>query len=395
MSQTTGVAPAVADAGTPTSDPMDSFDINTDDMTGSEVEFPQHLVLGEEQPPEAAEAPPETEAEKATRERDEKGKFVKKAEPKTDEQKEPEETAQQEEPKPEARSPLKYRALGENHEAEGFEYNPEDGSVVVKPDAVGVLRDAMNARHVLAEGRDINEKLRGELATLQGQLADRQRVTTEAEARAKAFTDHMERLLVQADETQAIEEFFRLRSEWPVLKAQADAEHWKQRAASGKPAAPEKAEVPKEQQEPASPLPTREIATQTTQEYVQQIKLDHAFKDLTPENWKQLDARYERMPYAFLRPATAEEAQQYGVAQGQIVFDSDAFQADVTEYVTGLRQSRETVKDTAKLAVDNARRTTKSVDAPPTPAKGTAPAKERRGIRSEQDFDDWLDSNEI
>lgn len=405
MSDTATVAPATAAVGT--TDPMDDFEMD-DVISPESFSIPEHMMLGnaDKKPAEdepAAEAEAVTEAPKAEAEptlpegytKDARGRvhrpdgtLASKDEVAAFAQK-PAETT--EPAKPEK---FRYRYNGENHEMEGFDYDPTTGAVTVKPEHVGLLRDAMNARHVLADGRDINEGLRAQVAELQGQLTERQQVETVEQAQVRTLLDHYGKALEEPDDIAAGEAFFMLRAQYPVLMANAKARHYQQQLESAR-QAPKQAPQKEPENTPASVLPAREIAVKHTQEYVQQLKLDHAYRDLKAEDWKQLDARYERTPYAFLRPATAEEAQQYGYAEGEIVFDTDAFSADVTEYVSTLRSGRETAESRAKLAADNARRTQPSVTTPPTPGGGRAPAKASKPITSKEELDDWWENSEL
>jgi hypothetical protein len=385
MSTTTPATPETAAGSSITSDPIDSLDFgdvaNTTEHHTSAI--PDYMLLGEnrEQPVESAESEDSPE-----RQRDETGKFAKKDE--ADIEKGPEDRA------PSSLKPFQYRTNGETHEPEGFEYNPADGSVLVKPEAVGSLRDAMNARHLIAQGRDINEQLRSENAGLKQQLQQ----GSAGEAQANKLVESLTNVINIADDQEAIEAFFALRTNMPSLMAKAEADYWKQRATTPNPrgqAPPRQDNTPDARSQPVSALPSREIAVAHTQEYVEQLKLDHAFHDLSAKDWQQLDARYGRTPYAFLRPATAEEVPTFGVNEGEIVFDHDAFTADVQEFVSTMRSSRATAESKAKLAADNARRTAPTIEAPPVAGGGSTPAKTPKKITNKQEMDEWWDSTDV
>ena len=418
MPETAAAAPATVAAGTSTPDPLDTFEI--DDVLQPETgDIPEHMMLGGpeksgaepvesvgEKPVGEAEPAKETEPAEATlpegytrdtlgRVHGPDGKIVKKADVEqllaTASQQ-----ASNTEVKPE---PFKYRYNGQNYEAEGFEYNPADGSVMVKPDHVGVLRDALNTKHIVAESRDINAQLRQQVATLTQQVEQGAKGKSASEARADALSNALSRIFEIQDDTQFAVEVFNLRESFPTLLSKAEAAYWRQQAEAAK-QAPKKEAVPEAQRQPqrpsASALPERAIAVQTTQEYVERLKLDHAFRDLTPENWQQLGTRFERTPYAFLRPATTEDATKYGVEVGEVVFDSTAFHTDVQEYVSTLRTGRATAEQRAKLAAENARKTQSSVSAPPTPGGGRAPAKTgAKPITNKEELDDWWESTDL
>lgn len=234
---------------------------------------------------------------------------------------------------------FRYRYSGTTHELDGFEYDPATGRVTVAPEHVPILRDAMNARHVLSADRDINAKLRQDLQAKTQELEHTRTLGTSQDAKAKALIDHYSTILSEPDEEKALTQFFQLRANFPTLLAKAEADHWRRMAEAGKAPTPEKPTTPAHPTDraPASALPERTIAVQRTADAVEELKLDHAFRDLTAEHWKQMSARCERTPYAYLRPATAEEATQYGVTVGEIVFDDDAFRADVQEYAGSIR----------------------------------------------------------
>lgn len=407
MSDTASVAPATADV-----DPIDALQLDdSNEMESETTQLAEHFVLGgppptpDEPEPETPAKAPETAPSSSPalpdgytrdalgRVHGPDGRVLKKADAdKLTATVTPQPTT--EPAKPEA---FRYRSAGENKDVAEFEYDPATGRVTVPPEHVGLLRDAMNARDVLAEGRDINEQLRTRVGQLEQALTQRQQYATESEARANALVNHYSRILSEPDEAKAIEEFFKLRGEWPTRLAEAKAEFYRQQAEAAHTRPASSAQPQRAANEPPAPdVDPRAIAQSYAQESLENLKLDHAFRDLTSDDWKQLEARLQRTAPAFLRPATAEEATQYvGVREGQTVFDTDAHRAEVDEFVTTLRAARATAEQRAKVAAANARATQPSISAPPVPGTGAPPVKVRREFKSEQDVNAWLDSDEL
>lgn len=283
---------------------------------------------------------------------------------------------------------FRYRAMGQTHAAEGIVANA-DGSLVVKAEAVPKLREAFNALH-LAQG-EFAPALERKEAKIR-ELTQAVEARTLAEAKHEAALAALTTALQLPDENAFIEQMYALREGLPNLMAKAEADYWRQRAEQP---APPQADAQPSPQDTAPTLPSPEEAYQSTRESVEEFKLQHEFRDLTPEDWKQLDASLQRTPLAFLRPATAEEATQYGVRAGQLVLDTDQLHAHVTALATQARTQRETAERTVRLATETARRTTPQVHAPPTAGGSKAPPKGERRIQSKQDMEDYWDSDEV
>lgn len=289
---------------------------------------------------------------------------------------------------PSAADVFRYRAMGQTHAADGILANA-DGSLVVKPEAVGQLREAFNALH-LAKGQ-FQPALEAKEAKIR-ELSAAVEQKSLAESKHEAALDALTRALQEPDEGKFLEQVYALRGDLPNLLAKAEASYWRELAS--KPAQP--VAEPQHPQDPTPTLPSPEEAYRETVDTVEHFKLQHEFRDLTPEDWKQLDASLQRTPLAFLRPATAEEAQQYpGVIAGQLVLDTDQLHAHVTALATQARTQRETAQRTATLAAETARRTTPQVNAPPTAGGSKAPPKGERRIQSKQDMEDYWDSPEV
>lgn len=372
----------------PATDPVDTFDITTDDPA-DEIPMPTSMIMGGEvqtDPPAVEETPPEP-AE--GRERGPDGKFAKKAD-------EPEAPATTEAPsdlqapKPE---PFRYRTNGETKDADGF-LQHADGSVVVSAEKVSELRYLLNAKDMLGQESEFVNQVKARNTELEQQIEQYKKGESADIAKANALVDTYSRMLQEPDDAKAVEAFFSLRAQYPVLLARAEAQHYRTLAERGKPQQQPKDAVPSPVATAPS-LPSREDATKATQDHIEHVKLDHTLKDLSADDWKQFEARTQRTPYAYIRPASADEAKRLGLNEGSLVFDDIALKADVEAHATSLRKARETTQSTAKLAADNARRTQPGITAPPSPGGSTAPAKAPKRIQSEKDWEDYMNSDEI
>jgi hypothetical protein len=375
---------------TDTPDPIDSLDLTAKDIWEDDHEPVTaeivHIDRKREPAEEIEEAEPEAVEGETEAQRDERGRFKAKQE-----ETQPEAEAPKAEPRP-----FQYRAAGQTKPWDGVTEDGE-GNVVVPAAKVGELRAALNARE-LAEGQMVPliEKYKHEVGTLRQQLASFQQQRSVSEARADALTRQMMSMAAIPDEVQALEAFYQFRQQLPQFTAKAEAEYWRQQAQrSTAPSAPETAR-PEPIDTPYA-LPTPEEAVATTVDAMEHTKLDPQYRDVTADDWKQYESRMQRSPLAFIRPATAEEAQEYGVRAGQPVFDTDAYHADVTEFVQSLRAQREAAQRKADVARTNAKLTQRTITAPPAVRGGTAPEKGpgRAPFKSKRDVDAWFDSDEL
>lgn len=298
-------------------------------------------------------------------------------------------------------SPFRYRALGQTHELEGSTVDA-DGNTVIPAAVAGRLREAFNALHLVqGEFAPTIEKYK----TDNQQLAARVKELTEgrgaSETKAEALVSALTAAFQEPDDEKALAMMWQLRSGFPKLLSDAERDHWKQEAERARtsaappaPAAGSGTPAPAAAQ-PRS-MPTADAARATTTEYVEQFKIHHAFRDLTPADWKQLDDRYKATPFAFLRLATADDAQKHaGVQPGEVVFDTDALEADIRTHASTTATQRETARRTTELATANARRTMPSVAAPPTASGTQAPPKSPRRFNSKEEHDAWWQSDEF
>lgn len=233
--------------------------------------------------------------------------------------------------------PFQYRAAGATHALEGATLN-EAGDLVVPATQVSAIREALNARHLVqGEYGPTLERYKSEVAEL------RQRVTqgTAGEARATALVDALSNIINTPDDTEAVEAFFALRANFPSLVAKAEADYWKTRATSGQQPRGQQPETARTEASPA--LPDANKALDHTLDVLESVKLEHTYRDVSADDWKQIEAQVRRTPFLFFRPATAEEAQQYeGVAPGEIVFDADAVKEHIEQRAAQRRKARET-----------------------------------------------------
>ena len=294
------------------------------------------------------------------------------------------------EPAPSLASGFKYRAVGATHEFQGATID-EKGGVYIAPESVGAFRAALNAKH-LAEGEYVPliEQHKAKIADLEARVQER----SAAEAKADALTTALQQALTNEDEVAALEAFYNLRTTLPSLMAKAEADYWRQKASAPRTESPYK-EEPKAEAPAAPSLPTPDVAWQATTEYLERCKIElPEFRDVTPEDWKQLEAQLQRTPYAFLRRATPEDITAGIASEGEILYDTDALVAHVQAETSKARTARETAKTQTKLAADNARRTTPQVTAPPSAGGTKAPAKQPARITSKDDLDAYWDSPE-
>lgn len=222
--------------------------------------------------------------------------------------------------------PFRYRAAAATHELPGASFDPVTGRVIVEGEGVSAIRQALNAQHLLPQ-------YQSRVADLEKQVQTR----GPAEAKADALAERLTQILAHENEEEAITAFFELRQNWPVMMAKTEADYYRQLAEGGR--------IPQQQapqQEQAqSALPAAEVALSTTNEYVEQLKLESEFRALTDADWQQIGDSLARTPYAFIRPAGQADAEQYGVAVGELVFDTDALAGHIQTYQQRTQVARE------------------------------------------------------
>lgn len=384
-------------AETPAADPMDTFtldDIQGNDAEPSEFQIPEENILGgasRKAKEDVEVADPEDgpkdikDGEVAGRGKD--GKFAKKGE-----------ATEPTEAKPAEAIPFRFRAMGQTHDLEGAQLT-DKGDLIVPAAKVGDIREAMNALHVLKEGTLPKlTHLETENTRLTRELTTTKEGRTLAEHKADQMVKGLETLFTDPDEAAAAEKFFKMRDDYPRLRAASETEYWKTQATrSTKPAETPAARAAAPKDPIVGVLPSREEAVSTTKGHLEGYKVEHMYRDIPEADWKQFEASVDRTPLAFIRAATPQDAKQFGVTVGEAVYDTDLLHAAVTEFVTSKRQSRETAETKANRAADNARRTAPKVNAPPVPGSTRTPPKSgsTSAIQSKDDFNNWLDSDEI
>ena len=239
--------------------------------------------------------------------------------------------------------PFEYRSGGQTHAIEGLKV---DGT----PEAVGKLRQVLNWAHWAPQLQSENAQLRKQVETV-----------GENETRARALVESLTPLLTEQDEAKALEEFFRLRGEFPNKLREAEVNYWKQRAMGGQAPEPQRA---------ASNLPDEGVAREVTTAHIEDLKFVHDFRHLSADDWKQYAELATVNPYAFIRPATAEHAKQYGVRQGEPVFDTDALATHLKAFaqrISAAREAEAQAKKAREAAAFNA--ANKPITTAPQPAK--------------------------
>ena len=139
-------------------------------------------------------------------------------------------------------------------------------------------------------------------------------------------------------------------------------------------------------------MPAPEAALASTLDRVESLRIeDAAFKHLSPTDWKQLQETLSDTPFAFIRPATAEDA-PYGVQPGQPVFDEARFQRYVTKYAEQVTKGARIAKSATEAAKFNAKASTAPVARAPRAmaAAVTPPAPLNGKQQSDQALREWM-----
>lgn len=398
--ETSGGSTTPSTPNTPTTDPLDAFDLTTlDSGTDLQEEYPipDSMLLGSTRNPEAAEPEGET-AESRPDGRNADGTFAKK-----DEKGEKVETKETPAPEPVVGSPFKYRAMGETHGLDGATVN-EKGDVTIPAAKSGELREAFNALH-LAKGHyaPVLEQKERRIAELTQRLTETETTQTARDAQAEQLVGLLSTAMSEPDAQKRLNQLWALSENWSTLIAKGEAEHYKNEVERLRkaPASPNAQHAPPPGTETDRSAASRDgladVAKATTRDFVEGLKVQHDFRDISADVWKQIDAEIERRPMAYLRQATAEDVTKFGVSLGETVFDKDLVVERIVAERTQATTAREAAADQARLAADNARRTQPSVQAPPSPSGGRAapPKKRGQGFTSKQDYEDWLNSPEL
>lgn len=360
-------------------DPIESLDLSnlTDDSGVSmpdETQIPDEMLVGGKKREPATETETTTERERAP-----DGKFAKK------DAKEGEEQPVVEAPKP---LPFRYRAMGNNHELEGATEDA-DGNVMIPAAKKGELREAYNALHQRqATFVPTLKKLESENAQLKQQAESK----GQRETQASQIIDMLGAVMTIADPSERLTKMWEFSERFPQLKLEAEAKFWKEQATRGTQAT--KPEAAPQQQTSDMPSPAALVAQ--TKDAIDEAKIH--FPALTDSDWQQIEQESSDTPFAFYRLATAEDAKQYQVQVGQVVFDTAKLKAriaKVTDAAKDTEAQRAAERKRVELAQANARKTQPSIAAPPSVTGGHAPAPKRKGAPSQKEIDDWFNSDKL
>lgn len=294
---------------------------------------------------------------------------------------------------------FKYRTMGETKDLEGATLDAK-GNLTVPAEHVSLIRAAFNALHV----RDVEiiptmQKTQAENATLKQRISQLETGSTAKEAQAQAVLDRFDRVMQEPDDEKFVEEMFKLRTSLPQLTLQAERDHYRRLAESGRAVAPATAKTPEPPAAVTSQtpgLPSREDALAAATDFVATLKIEHAFQDVSEKDWQQFESRVARTPLAYVRPATEADAKAFDVEIGEAVFDRDLMREDIDAHVGSIREQRAAALTREKLIEDNSRSTIPHVATPPAVSAAKAPApKKSSGFTSKDEVDRWLDSNEL
>jgi hypothetical protein len=312
-------------------------------------------------------------------------------------------------PAADAPVPFRYRAMGGTHELEGATVDPTSGNIVIPKTQEGTLREALNALKV----RDVQmipsfERLQRENEGFKAKVQQLESSVGERETTAGQMMDHLTALFNEPDENKAAQLFFKMRDDFPRLQLEAKAKYWQDVAKRGgqgpdgtPAAAPAKAstDTTRPTSAPETYRATADDGRSFTKNFIEDHKVNVEYRDLTPKDWQQYEESLGNTPYAFVRPATADDAKQHdGVVVGQDVFDTDIATNHFQRFVTSLREARAAVASTKKVAMQNARTTQPTIDAPPTvttDAPRAKPAGGQRPFTNREEYEAYMNSSEL
>lgn len=294
-------------------------------------------------------------------------------------------------PAPVTASAFKFRADGQTIPVEGSTVD-DKGNVTWPAQYVPQLRQWLAAGVAAAP---VYERLN----QAQSRIKELESHRTEAEAKAEAQSDAMLTILNERDPNEALKKFSTLWQTWPEQVAEARVQYWKEQAERGIAKPGTQPQAPGAQSQPAAnagpTYPALETAQAEVSDVIEHAKLDHRFRGLTADDWKQFETRAARNPYAYIRPITAQEAAQLGWEPGSVAVDIATIDAELTEYMTSRQRQADAQKKAADLAASNARKTTPSVSAPPVAGGTKAPPASPKGFTSNEDVNDWFNNDSL
>lgn len=292
--------------------------------------------------------------------------------------------------------PFRYRSMGETKGLDGATMDGE-GNVTVPKNHLATLREAFNALDVVkTQVSPLLNQYKGDIQRLTNELAHAKSSGTQEQQRAKVLVDQVTNMMKEPDDEKFLDAMLRIRAGWELTLAKTDAEFWKTKA--GAPRAGAEKPTPAAPAAPpvaADSLPSKDQAIRTATDYAEQFKIGTEFRDISPASWKQYDEQVSRMPFAFYRPATAEDAKNYGVKVGSVVFDTDQAYAAMEAHAKAVRSQRESETRTRTVAADNARRTQTSVQTPPRVDGERPRGTPGKAPQNKAELNAWLESDDI
>lgn len=330
--------------------------------------------------------------------RDATGKFVGKEKP-PEAAAPPNPEATPETPAAPTKAPFRYRALGKTNDVPGSEID-DTGRITFAPAEHARLAQAFNALEVMSSPTGpsaLIERHKQEAVQWKQRAEQAEQATTARDQQAGKLVEALTAAFSEPDEAKSLEMLWAMRQNFPLLLANAEREHWKAQAERAKqPAAPvaPQAEAP---QAAGRSLPDVEEVKASAVELIEHWKISPEHRGISAEAWKHAEARAAAQPFAFLRPATADDAKSNpGIREGEIVFDRDLLFAEADQYAKRESAARETAAAQAKLAAKNAVRTQTSITAPPV-AGGTQPPPKggNQRFKTKEEYEAWKQSDEI
>lgn len=373
--------------------------LTTDPQEHSLSSLIDTAIESDDTPDTAPEPVPDTKADRGDG-RTVEGKFAPKPKDEAappDPAKPPAATQQTEQPptaptKAPTKAPFRYRALGKTNDVEGSEIT-DDGKIVFPQSSHSRLAQAFNALEVMnGQFGPLLEQRNARIAELEREVEASKGTVSATDAQASKLVEYFTGIANEPDDEKALNMMWQLRQNFPALLAKAEADHWRGQAErQNKPAQPAQPAAPVA---PAGPsMPSAADVKAHAVETIEHWKITPEFRAFGPETWKHVEAKVNAQPFAFLRPATAEDAQRHtGVREGALVFDTDLLYAEFQGHHERESAARETAAKQAELKAKNAVRTQTTITAPPT-AGGTQPPPTRaKSPQQGQSLDELIDN---
>jgi len=319
----------------------------------SEVEQEEELL----EPTEAPEESEETQEDETDQPRDEQGRF----EEQPAEQPEEEPAAPTEEPEEEVYDPFSYRADGQSYSIEGSK---------VGSDGVFIPTDRVeDITRLLAEGRAHSGSFRQRMADSD---AREQAANTRAEAADAAKNAIMDKIEELVSKDGALEDFILdQRTNWPVLKAEANAESLRVQGKADK----ERLEQFESEQKQAKQEP---IMNGMLEDSILKFGQE---ANLPKERMAEIYQRFTNPVYRSIafHPSLVDDPQA-GITKGQMVIDYNAIRDEVNRF-------RGSVAAEPKR---EAKKPPPTISAKKTPAPAKVAAGDKRKFATTEELDDFI-----